>query len=125
MGMNSILVLAMVPGIQSGIGLNLGLPIGIVGGLIGGLMCDRTTAISGWVGFLFAMRGRHRHFPDAAAGSMANMLNRLKGSEMSVTTYVGYSIVSLMCIAWLVLPFKSARAEMAAGARACEKHHLP
>ena len=35
------------------------------------------------------------------------MLNRLKGSEMSVTTYVGFSIVSLMCIAWLVLPFKS------------------
>ena len=26
---------------------------------------------------------------------------------MSVTTYVGFSIVSLMCIAWLVLPFKS------------------
>ena len=37
----------------------------------------------------------------------ALMLNRLKGSEMSVTTYVGFSIVSLMCIAWLVLPFKS------------------
>ena len=27
------------------------------------------------------------------------LLNRLKGSEMSVTTYVGFSIVSLMCIA--------------------------
>jgi simple sugar transport system permease protein len=26
---------------------------------------------------------------------------------MAVTTYVGYSVVSLMCIAWLVLPFKS------------------
>ena len=35
------------------------------------------------------------------------MLNRLKGEEMSVTTYVGFSIVSLMCIAWLVLPFQS------------------
>ena len=35
------------------------------------------------------------------------LLNRLKGSEMSVTTYVGFSVVSLMCIAWLVLPFKS------------------
>ena len=30
------------------------------------------------------------------------LLNRLKGSEMSVTTYVGFSVVSLMCIAWLV-----------------------
>ena len=35
------------------------------------------------------------------------LLNRLKGSEMSVTTYVGYSIISLMCIAWLLLPFQS------------------
>ena len=35
------------------------------------------------------------------------VLNRLKGSEMSVTTYVGYSIISLMCIAWLLLPFQS------------------
>ena len=35
------------------------------------------------------------------------LLNRLKGSEMSVTTYVGYSVVSVMCIAWLLLPFQS------------------
>ena len=38
MGMNSIMVLAMVPGIQCGISLNLGLPIGLVAGLIGGLV---------------------------------------------------------------------------------------
>lgn len=37
----------------------------------------------------------------------AQLLNRLKGEKMSVTTYVGFSIVSLMCIAWLVLPFQS------------------
>ena len=37
----------------------------------------------------------------------ALLLNRLKGEEMSVTTYVGFSIVSVMCIAWLVLPFTS------------------
>ena len=44
----------------------------------------------------------------AAAGWLyAQLLNRLKGEEMGVTTYVGFSIVSLMCIAWLVLPFKS------------------
>ena len=38
MGMNSIMVLAMFPGIQCGISLNLGLPIGLVAGLLGGLM---------------------------------------------------------------------------------------
>lgn len=105
MGMNSILVLAMVPGIQSGIGLNLGLPIGIVGGLIGGLMAIEYQ-IDGWMGFLFAsVVGM---LIAAICGWLyAKLLNRLKGSEMSVTTYVGFSIVSLMCIAWLVLPFKS------------------
>ena len=105
MGMNSIMVLAMVPGIQCGISLNLGLPIGLVAGLIGGLLTIEL-GIPGWWGFLFAI----------AVGSVlaaicgylyAQLLNRLKGEEMSVTTYVGFSIVSLMCIAWLVLPFNS------------------
>ena len=105
MGMNSILVLAMVPGIQCGISLNLGLPIGIVGGLLGGLMCIEY-GFSGVWGFLFAI----------AVGVVISLvcgylygllLNRLKGSEMAVTTYVGFSIISLMCIAWLVLPFNS------------------
>lgn len=105
MGMNSILVLAMVPGIQCGIGLNLGLPIGIVGGLIGGLMAIEYQ-ISGWLGFLFAsVVGMIIAAVCGYAYSL--LLNRLKGSEMSVTTYVGFSIVSLMCIAWLVLPFDS------------------
>ena len=105
MGMNSVMVLAMVPGIQCGISLNLGLPIGLVAGLIGGLLTIEL-GIPGWAGFLFAI----------AVGSViaavcgylyAQLLNRLKGDEMSVTTYVGFSIVSVMCIAWLVMPFKS------------------
>ena len=92
LGMNGVLVLAMLPGIQCGISLNLGLPIGIIGGLIGGLLCmgigdTIRVTLTGW---LYGL-----------------LLNRLKGSEMSVTTYVGFSVVSLMCIAWLVLPFKS------------------
>ena len=105
MGMNSIMVLAMVPGIQCGISLNLGLPIGLIAGLVGGLMTIEL-GIPGWGGFAFAI----------AVGAVlaaicgylyALLLNRLKGEEMSVTTYVGFSIVSLMCIAWLVLPFNS------------------
>ena len=42
-----------------------------------------------------------------------------RASEMSVTTYVGFSIVSLMCIAWLVLPFHVAQAALAAWHAAC------
>lgn len=105
MGMNAIMVLAMVPGIQCGISLNLGLPIGLVAGLIGGLLTIEL-GIPGWGGFLFAIVTGSALA--AVCGYLyALMLNRLKGSEMSVTTYVGFSIVSLMCIAWLVLPFKS------------------
>ena len=105
LGMNGVLVLAMLPGIQCGISLNLGLPIGIIGGLLGGLLCIEF-GFSGWPGFLFAVVVGLAI--SAVTGCLYGMLlNRLKGSEMSVTTYVGFSIVSLMCIAWLVLPFKS------------------
>lgn len=105
MGMNSIMVLAMVPGIQCGISLNLGLPIGLVAGLIGGLLTIELE-IAGWTGFLFAVVVGC--LIAAVCGWLyAQLLNRLKGEEMSVTTYVGFSIVSLMCIAWLVLPFNS------------------
>lgn len=105
MGMNSIMVLAMVPAIQCGISLNLGLPVGIIGGLIGGLMCIEF-GFSGWWGFLFAnVVGL---IVSAILGYLYSLLlNRLKGSEMAVTTYVGFSIVSLMCVAWLVMPFSS------------------
>ncbi|MDO5538578.1 MAG: hypothetical protein Q4F83_00680 [Eubacteriales bacterium] len=105
LGMNGVLVLAMLPGIQCGISLNLGLPIGIIGGILGGLLCIEF-GFSGWFGFLFAIVVGLAI--SAVTGCLYGMLlNRLKGSEMSVTTYVGFSIVSLMCIAWLVLPFKS------------------
>jgi len=105
MGMNSVMVLAMVPGIQCGISLNLGLPIGLVAGLIGGLLTIELS-IPGWWGFLFAIVVGS--LIAAVCGYLyAQLLNRLKGEEMSVTTYVGFSIVSLMCIAWLVMPFKS------------------
>lgn len=105
LGMNGVLVLAMLPGIQCGISLNLGLPIGIIGGLIGGLLCIEL-GMTGFTGLFFAIAVGL--VISAVTGWLYGMLlNRLKGDEMSVTTYVGFSIVSLMCIAWLVLPFKS------------------
>lgn len=105
LGMNGVLVLSMLPGIQCGISLNLGMPIGIIGGLIGGLLCIEL-GMSGFSGFLFACAVGL--VISAVTGYFyGQLLNRLKGDEMSVTTYVGFSIVSLMCIGWLVLPFKS------------------
>ena len=105
MGMNAVMVLAMVPGIQCGISLNLGLPIGLVAGLIGGLVTIEL-GIPGVWGFIVAILVGV--VIAAVCGWLYSvLLNRLKGEEMSVTTYVGFSIVSLMCIAWLVLPFQS------------------
>ena len=105
LGMNGVLVLSMLPGIQCGISLNLGMPIGIIGGLFGGLLCIEL-GFGGIFGFLFACVVGIAI--SAVTGVLYGMLlNRLKGDEMGVTTYVGFSIVSLMCIAWLVMPFKS------------------
>ena len=35
------------------------------------------------------------------------LLNRVKGGEMMIATYVGFSSVMIMSIAWLILPYKS------------------
>lgn len=104
-GMNGILVLAMVPAIQCGIGPNFGLPIGIIAGLLGTLI-SMEMQLSGGSGLAAAVAFS---IPIAIVFGLlfGAMLNRIKGSEMVVSTYTGFSIVSLMCIAWLVLPFKS------------------
>src|SRR5690606_36685072 len=103
-GMNGVLVLAMVPGILSGVGLNFGLPLGILCGLLGGLISIELD-LAGGVGFFAAILFS---IPFAAIVGLAYgwLLNKVKGSEMMVATYVGFSVVSLMNIGWMVLPFK-------------------
>ncbi len=104
-GMNGILVLAMVPGILCGIGLNFGLPIGILAGILGGLISIELN-LSGGVGFFV---GIAIGIPIAIVfGYLYGvLLNKVKGSEMMIATYAGFSAISLMCIGWLLLPFKS------------------
>lgn len=104
-GMNGIFVLAMMVGIICGIGMNFGLPIGIVCGLIGGMLSIELN-IQGLSGILFAIAVS---VPLAGiVGYMYGVLiNRVRGSEMMVSTYVGFAGVSLMCIGWLLLPFKN------------------
>ena len=53
-GMNGILVLAMVPMVQSGCGLNFGLPLGIIAGLLGAVTSIQI-GIPGSIGFIIAM----------------------------------------------------------------------
>jgi len=104
-GMNGVLVLAMVPMIQSGCGLNFGLPLGIIAGLLGATLSIElgfadisgfavaiciAAAIAAVLGFLYGL-----------------LLNLVKGDEMMIATYIGFSSVAFMCIAWSLLPYRS------------------
>lgn len=105
MGMNGVLVLAMVPGILCGIGLNFGSSIGMVCGILGGLISIELDL----VGFpaLFTAMLISIPFSIIMGYLYALLLNSTKGSEMTVSTYAGFSIISLFCIVWLLAPFKS------------------
>ncbi|SHJ75022.1 monosaccharide ABC transporter membrane protein, CUT2 family (TC 3.A.1.2.-) [Geosporobacter subterraneus DSM 17957] len=104
-GMNGVLVLAMVPCIQSGTGLNFGLPLGIICGILAGLISIEMNL----VGFQAIFTAMLISIPLSAISGYfyGVLLNKVKGSEMMVGNYVGFSVVSLMCIGWLVLPFKN------------------
>ncbi len=104
-GMNGILVLAMVPAIQSGTGPNFALPIGIVCGLLG-----LVTAIElNLMGMAWFLTSCAIAIPLAAivGYGYGKLMNAVKGSEMTIATYTGFSIVALMCLAWLMIPFKN------------------
>jgi simple sugar transport system permease protein len=114
--MYSILVLAMVPGVQSGIGLNFGISLGIVAGLLGSVLSMElafrtgwTTALGSgglWMTLLVALL--IGIFFSVAFGILYGMLlNKVKGSEMTVSTYVGFSIIAFMNIIWLSFSFEN------------------
>lgn len=112
-GMWGVLVLAMLPAISSGIGPNFGVSLGILCGLVGALTALETAfrlgdmvELSGGVLFLLAII---ISLPFAILTGIAYgwLLNRVKGSEMMIATYVGFSMVSIMKIAWLFLPYTS------------------
>ncbi len=105
LAMNVILTLAMIPTIQGGMGPNFGLPLGIICGLVG-------IAVS----MEYKMEPVPAFAATIAIGAILALvsgclygvfLNRIKGQEMTVGTYFGFSIVSLMCIFWAAVPFKN------------------
>lgn len=119
-GMWGVLVLAMVPSIRTGIGPNFGVAIGIVGGLLGALVSielryfgvlffgslDPNGAAFGLVSIGLAV------FLAILFSSLLGilyglLLNQVKGNEMIVSTYVGFSFIALFNILWLLLPFRS------------------
>lgn len=104
-GMNGIMVIAMIPMIQSGCGLNFGLSLGVLAGLLGATLSIEF-GFKGLVGFLAAVL-ISQVFGSAFGYGYGKLLNRVKGGEMMIATYVGFSSVMIMSIAWLVLPYKS------------------
>jgi len=113
-GMNAILVLAMVPMVQAGCGLNFGLPIGVIGGLLGSTLAIEITSVGPLAG-IFA-----KGFPMFFAAILISLpfaalfgwlygllLNKVKGDEMIIATYIGWGSVSFMSIMWLVLPYRA------------------
>ncbi len=101
--MNGILVLSLVPMINTGAGKNFGLPIGICAGLVG-LCIAIELRLEGFVGFFFAI----------LAGSLiavvfgkaySIILNKLKGNEEIVGTFAGFAFIPIMNIFWTIAPF--------------------
>ena len=103
---NAVLVLAMVPMVHSGCGLNFGLPLGIVAGLLGGTL-SLELGFTGPVSFLMAVIIA-TPFALLFGGGYGWLLNKIKGGEMMIATYVGFSSVSFMCMMWLLLPYHKA-----------------
>ena len=102
---NAVLVLAMVPMIHSGCGLNFGLPLGIISGLLGATLSIEL-GFTGFASFVMAIL-ISTPFALVLGGGYGWLLNKIKGGEMMVATYVGFSSVSFMCMMWLLLPYKS------------------
>lgn len=104
-GMSSIMVLSMVPMIQSGCGLNFGIPVGLVAGMIGAVVSLEYN-LTGFAGIATAMIVGL--LIAAVFGYIyGQLLNRVKGDEMIIATYVGFSFVFFMNMMWLVLPFRN------------------
>jgi simple sugar transport system permease protein len=102
-GQNAVMVLALVPMMQAGAGLNFGLPVGIIAGLLGSTLAMQL-GLSGILGFggaiLFSLP-----FSIIFGSLYGILLNKVKGEEMTIAMYVGFSIVTFMAIMWLILPF--------------------
>ncbi len=112
---NGLLVLALLPAVQGGVGLNFGLPLGIVCGLVG-CVISMNTGLHGWpalgaaaaIGALLAV---------PAGMAYGWLLNRTRGQEMMVGTYLGFAAVSGMSIFWTVAPFHNPQLVWAIGGK--------
>ena len=104
-GMNGLLVLAMVPTIKSGTGPNFALPVGIEGGLMTLMICMQFD-FSGWF-LIFTSLLLSVVLCTILGWLYGKLMNAVKGAEMTIATYSGFSIVAFFNIFWLAIPFSN------------------
>jgi simple sugar transport system permease protein len=120
--MNLVLVLSLVPMIQTGCGLNFGIPLGIASGILG-MACSIELATTNFFGLV--TEGALKFLSIGFLGMLVAIivgctfaalvglgygyiLNRIKGDEMIISTYTGFAFIALMCLLWIkFLPFKN------------------
>jgi len=108
-----MLVLAMVPSIQSGTGPNFALPIGLCGGLLA-----MVSAIQfGFTGIsLILIASVMAIVLGCVMGFIyGKLMNAVKGSEMAIATYTGLAVTLVFYIVWLRVPFSNPRLVMFLG----------
>jgi simple sugar transport system permease protein len=96
-----------------GTSLFFGLPLGIICGLLGGVTAIELN-LRGFPAFSGAILIA---LPLAIIVGLGYgwLMNRVKGSEMTVGTYIGFAFVSLMSFGWVTLPFKNPEMAWAIG----------
>jgi len=100
-----LLVLAMLPSIQSGTGPNFALPIGICVGLLA-IVCAIELGFLGFT-WLIAAVLMAVFFAIIIGYLYGLLMNAVKGSEMVIATYTGFAATFLFCIVWMAAPFNS------------------
>jgi len=98
----SVLVLAMVPAIQSGTGPNFALPVGISAGLLSMVIVMELQLMG--AAFIIAAILIAIAIGCVFGYIYGRLMNAVKGSEMAIATYTGFAITGLFSMIWLVYP---------------------
>lgn len=114
-GMNGVLILAMLPSVVCGIGMNFGLPLGILCGLLGGILSINLNLPS-WSGFLTALAFAVPFAVIVGLGYHA-VLDKVRGQEMMVGTYLAFAAVFGMSIFWMMAPIRNPKLIFAVGGK--------
>ena len=98
-----MLVLAMVPSIQSGTGPNFALQVGLTSGMLAMVLAIQWN-FTGYA-LLIVAAGIALVLGVIMGFLYGKLMNAVKGSEMAIATYTGLAITMIFFIVWLQAPF--------------------